>query len=79
MSSGSIYLEKAYIRSENGQSYVYAVDENDKLKKQYIRTGATVWGYVEVKQGLSTDDQIAFPYGKSVKEGAAVKLASEYE
>lgn len=79
VSSGSIYLEKAYIRSENGQSYVYAVDENDKLKKQYIRTGATVWGYVEVKQGLSTDDQIAFPYGKSVKEGAAVKLASEYE
>ncbi len=79
VSAGSIYLDKAYIRSENGQSYVYAADENDKLKKQYIRTGATVWGYVEVKQGLSTDDQIAFPYGKAVKEGAAVKLASEYE
>ena len=72
-------LDKAYIRSENGQSYVYIADENNKLKKQYIRTGATVWGSVEIKQGLSTENQIAFPYGKAVKEGAAVKLASEYE
>ena len=77
--AGSIYLEKAYIRSENGQSYVYIADDNEKLKKQYVRTGSTVWGYVEVKQGLSTDDQIAFPYGKNVKEGAAVKLADEEE
>ena len=75
--TGAIYLEKAYIRAENGQSYVYIADENEKLKKQSIRTGGTVWGYVEVKQGLSTDDQIAFPYGKAVKEGAAVKLADE--
>ena len=47
------------------------------MKKQYVRTGGVVWGYVEVKQGLCTDDQIAFPYGKAVKEGAAVKLADE--
>ena len=80
MASGdAIYLEKAYIRSENGQSYVYIADENQKLKKQYIRTGGTVWGYIEIKQGLTTDDQIAFPYGKNVKEGAAVKLAGEEE
>ena len=76
----AIYLEKAYIRSENGQSYVYIADDNGKLKKQYVRTGGTLWGYyIEVKQGLSADDQIAFPYGKSVKEGAAVKLANEEE
>lgn len=75
----SIFLEKAYIRSENGQSYVYIADENQKLKKQYVRTGETMWGYVKIRQGLSNDDQIAFPYGKTVKEGAAVKLADGYE
>lgn len=73
--SGKIYLEKAYIRSENGQSYVYIADENDKLKKQYIKTGSNTWGYVEIKQGLSEDDRLAFPYGKNVKEGAPVKDA----
>lgn len=68
--SGSIYLEKAYIRSENGQSYVFIVDENGLLKKHYIRTGGNTYGYVEVREGLSREDQIAFPYGKDVKVGA---------
>jgi multidrug efflux pump subunit AcrA (membrane-fusion protein) len=69
--ASAIYLYKAYIRSENGQSYVYKADENDRLVKQYIKTGATVYSYaVEVKSGLSLDDKIAFPYGKNVKEGA---------
>jgi hypothetical protein len=69
--ASAIYLYKAYIRSENGQSYVYKADENNRLVKQYIKTGATVYSYaVEVKSGLSLDDKIAFPYGKNVKEGA---------
>lgn len=68
--SGSIYLEKAYIRSENGQSYVFIVDESGLLKKHYIRTGGNTYGYVEVREGLSREDQIAFPYGKDVKVGA---------
>lgn len=68
--SGSIYLPKAYIRSENGQSYVYKRDENGKLKKQFIRTGDTIYDYVNVKEGVTIEDMLAFPYGKNVKEGA---------
>lgn len=69
--AGVIYLEKPYIRSENGQSYVWITDENKRLKKQYIKTGKTLYGStVEVKEGLSDEDYIAFPYGKNVKEGA---------
>ncbi|MGN0356020.1 MAG: hypothetical protein ACI4EI_13240 [Muricoprocola sp.] len=77
--SGSIYIEKAYIRSENGQSYVYIVGEDGKLKKQYIRTGGNSYGYVEIKEGLKNTDKIAFPYGKNVKEGAAVKHSADEE
>lgn len=72
--SSAIYLYKAYIRSENGQSYVYKADEDNRLVKQYIKTGATLYSmYVEVKGGLSLEDRIAFPYGKNVAEGAKVK------
>lgn len=72
-SGGSIYLAKALIRMENGQSYVYIEDENKKLKKQYVRTGQTLYSsYIEVKEGLTEEDWIAFPYGKNVKEGASV-------
>lgn len=71
--SGGIYIEKAYVRQEDGKSYVMIADENGRLKKQYIVTGKTVYGSaVQVKSGLSEDDLIAFPYGKAAAEGVLV-------
>ena len=71
--SDSIYIDKRYIRSENGQSYVYKAGSDNTLEKQYVRTGETVYStYVEVLQGLSLTDSIAFPYGKNVYEGAPI-------
>lgn len=76
----TIYLEKSYIRSENGQSYVWITDADKRLKKQYVKTGKTIYGStVEVKEGLSQEDNIAFPYGKNVKEGAKTTNADEDE
>ncbi len=68
---GSIVLDKAFVRTENGQSYVYK-DENGTLKKQILTVGGNVnSGYgVLVKSGITLEDKIAFPYGENVKEGA---------
>ena len=50
--------------------YVY-IAENNTLKKQYVTTGKTLWGYeIEILSGLTMEDYIAFPYGKHVHEGA---------
>ncbi|MGN0342894.1 MAG: efflux RND transporter periplasmic adaptor subunit [Roseburia sp.] len=69
-SFGGIYLEKAYIRGEDGKSYVYKEDENGRLIKQYVETGRTIYGTaVEIKSGITEEDYIAFPYGKTAKEG----------
>ena len=39
-------------------------DENNRLKKQYVVPGRTVYGSaVEIKARLREDDRIAFPYG----------------
>lgn len=74
-----IYLEKAYVRQENGKSYVYKVNKEDCLEKQYIETGKTVYGTaVEIKSGLSLEDRIAFPYGKTAKEGIKAVDSSGY-
>ena len=55
------------------QSYVYKAGSDNTLEKQYVRTGETVYStYVEVLQGLSLTDSIAFPYGKNVYEGAPI-------
>lgn len=73
-----LYIEKAYVRTENGKSYVMKEDKNKRLKKQYVKTGKTLYGQaVEILSGLSSDDYIAFPYGKNVKEGVKVKESDE--
>ena len=82
--SAGIYLENYYVRTENGnKNYVYIQGEDGMLKKQYVVTGKSIYGWaVEIKSGLSLDDNIAFPYGKSVAEGAATievdNLDSDY-
>lgn len=68
---GGIYIEKAYVREEDGRFYCMIADENGKLKKQYVVTGKTIYGSaIEIKSGLSEDDLIAFPYAKDAVEGA---------
>ncbi len=68
-----IYLDKAFVREEDGRKYVLKADENDLLVKQYIQTGKTIWGQaVEVLSGLTMEDRVAFPYGKTAKEGVKV-------
>lgn len=77
-SSDSLYIEKAYVRQEDGKSYCMIAGEDGRLKKQYVLTGKTVWGNsVEIKAGLSEEDRIAFPYGKNVKEGVLVSDEAE--
>ncbi len=73
-SDNSMVIQKAFVRSDSSKSYVYK-DDNGILKKQEISVGATVdSGYsVIIKGGLSSEDLIAFPYGKDVKEGAKTK------
>lgn len=76
--SEALYISKAYVRDENGQSYVYVAGEDNRLVKQYIKTGKILYGeQIEIKEGLTIDDRIAFPYGKNVKEGVKVKDMSE--
>lgn len=70
-STSGIYLQKAFIRTEKGESYVLLQGEGDRLEKRTITTGKSLWGsYLEVLEGITVDDKIAFPYGKDVKEGA---------
>lgn len=74
-SDGGLYIDKSFVRTENGQSYIYK-DDNGKLKKQTVKTGKSLWGsYVEIKSGLTNDDYIAFPYG--VREGEKTKVSED--
>ena len=66
-----VYLENPFIRTENGQSYVYIMGVDGRLEKRQVTLGKSLWGsYKEILSGISETDLIAFPYGKHIKEGA---------
>ena len=78
--SKGIVLDKAFVRSENGVSYVYK-DDNGVLKKQVLTVGGNVnGGYsVLITGGITRDDKIAFPYGDTVQEGAKTQEVTSDE
>ena len=75
----TISIDQAFVRDENGKKYVMKRGENGKLVKQYIETGKLNGGSYEVKSGITAEDWIAFPYGKTAVEGAKTREASMEE
>ena len=66
-----VYLENPFLRTENGQTYVYVRAADGTLEKRFVTTGKSLWGnYTQILDGLTEEDFIAFPYGKNLKPGA---------
>ena len=75
--TSSIWLSKAYVKQEGNKYYVLK-DVHGKLKKQYVTVEKIVWGdTMEIKDGLSDTDYIAFAYSKNAKEGVKTQKSSE--
>lgn len=66
-----IYLENAFLRSEQGSHYVWLRGADGKLEKRFVTVGKSLWGsYWEILSGITEEDFLAFPYGKELKDGA---------
>ena len=76
----SLYLQSWFIRTDNGKSYVMARGEDGRLEQRWVQTGRDLWGsYTQIRGGLTTDDYVAFPYGRDVAEGARTVEAAADE
>ena len=74
--SGGFYVEMPFILQENGKNYVYAAGADGRLEKRLLSTGGNLWGsYIKVLDGLTEEDYIAFPYGRSIQDGAKIRYA----
>lgn len=80
-SDDAIYLYAPYIREDEGGKYVMKAGVDNRLYKQYMKLGKSIYGgeYFEVLSGVTYDDYIAFPYGNDVKEGVRVVLEGTEE
>lgn len=75
-----LFIEKAYCKQEDGKTIVYIRGKKGKLKRREVTTGRTVWGScIEILDGLSEDDYIAFPYSDTSKEGVRCKVVDYLE
>ncbi len=73
---GAVLIDTAFVRQENGSSYVYLADEKKQLRKRRVEVGKIIDGSIaEIKSGVDLEDHIAFPYGKGIREGAKTKIS----
>lgn len=78
--SGGIYVMNAFIRRDGADSYIYVKGDNGLLEKRSVKIGKSLWGsYTQIRNGLKSDDYLAFPYGNDVKPGAKTKEGSPDE
>ncbi|MBP3797103.1 MAG: efflux RND transporter periplasmic adaptor subunit [Ruminococcus sp.] len=66
-----IWLWADFVLKEGDKSYVWAKDKDkDKIEKRYIKTGEedAEYGDIEILDGLSSDDMIAYP-ADYIREG----------
>ncbi|MDL2300307.1 hypothetical protein LJC01_01535 [Clostridiaceae bacterium OttesenSCG-928-D20] len=76
-SEGSLYLDRAFVQKDGSSSYVYIADSenNGRLIRREVKTGKLLWGsYVEIREGLSGDENVAFPYGVDTRPGRKTAL-----
>ena len=68
----SVWLDNAFVRIENGKTYVMVATDDNVIEKRYVETGQSYFGLsTEITSGLSLEDRIALPYGKT-QEGKPV-------
>ncbi len=73
ISTDALHIQNPYIREDEGGSYVMKAGLDNRLVKQYVQTGRSLYGYAtEIKSGLTINDYVAFPYGPDVAEGVRV-------
>ncbi|MDO4803856.1 MAG: hypothetical protein Q4A32_03435 [Lachnospiraceae bacterium] len=71
--SDKLYLYRAFIREDEGGKYVLMRGEDGLLAKRYVRTGELSGEAFEILSGVTTDDYLAFPYGKYLSEGSKTR------
>ena len=69
-----VALMKAFIRTDDGEPYVW-VAENNRLTKRFVKIGRVIHNQyiVILDNAVTIEDRVAFPYGKSLREGVEVE------
>ena len=77
---GGFYIPSYYVRKDVSGSFVMKMNEEGVLQKEYVKVGKTLWGYMtEIKQGVTAEDYLAFPYGNGAIEGIPCEITDSLD
>ncbi len=62
-------------QDDDGNEYVYCVDENDTIFKQEIKTGYELDNEVEIKKGITKESRVVFNPDESIKDNLKVMVS----
>jgi len=75
-SASGMFLQNMFIRQEGGRSFVFVRGEEGRLEKREVVTGRSLWGsFTQILGGLTEEDYIAFPFGRSFREGVRTSIS----
>ena len=75
-----LYIPGYLIKKDATGSFVMKMNEAGVLEKAYIKIGKKVWGdMTQVKDGITIEDSLAFPYGNGAIEGIKCKQVNGFE
>lgn len=69
----ALTIPKACVRREGGQTGVFTLTADQRLKWQAVRLGASNVTRVQVRDGLSEGDPVALPFDRPLKPGDRVR------
>jgi len=75
----ALLLSKEAIIYEGGRTFVFVVEEEDRVKKKEIRTGFEEAARIEIMSGLEEDDTVITAGKNTLKDGDLIKVVSGLE
>ncbi len=78
--TGGLYIPKEFVRKDNSGNFVMKMNDNNQLEKVYVKVGRNLWDYyLEIKDGITMNDYIAFPYGNGEVEGMNCEIVDSLD
>jgi multidrug efflux pump subunit AcrA (membrane-fusion protein) len=71
--NNNLLIPSESVFEENGTSYIYAINGNT-LSKRTVTVGQSKNQYVEIKDGLSQDDQIVVEGSSNMKDNGRFNI-----
>jgi multidrug efflux pump subunit AcrA (membrane-fusion protein) len=75
--SNSIAIPVNAVQRSDTSTFVFVIGQNNTVKKQSVRVGATYGGKAEILSGLTSGEQIVTEGASEIEDGDKVRVLTQ--